>query len=116
MSVAEVRVTLANAANEVDGVAVAPRFRQYARTGDGSVRLDRVARSDNGFGWVATWQVWVLCPQDLDKAEEWIDERALALADALAPHLLVASVSPQQLNIGSKSVPCLVVEGTREAE
>lgn len=116
MSASEVRQALAATANMVDGVSVNPRFRQYARPGDGSVRLDRVARADNGFGWVATWQVWVLCPQDLASAEDWMDEKAMPLAAALSEHMVVTSVAPQQLNVGGQTVPCVVIEGNREQE
>jgi len=111
-----VREALAAAANTVDGVKVSPRFRQYARPGDGSVRMAGLVRDAKGFGWIATWQVWVLAHEDLSAAEKWMDERAVELAEVLSEHMVVASVAPQQLNVGGKTIACVVIEGTREQE
>lgn len=118
MTPGEVREALADAANAVADVSASPRFRTFLEPGDASVRLAGVARSENGFGWVATWQLWVLLPQDLGDAENYMDDRAMALAAALdSPELLtVTSVTGQQLNVGSGPLPCLVIEGHREQE
>jgi hypothetical protein len=113
---AQVRDTLAGAANTVDGLDVAPRWRQLAASGQGAVRRALLARADNGFGWVSTWQVWVMVPADLGVAEEWVDVRVMDLIEALSPHMVVASVTPQQLNQGGTTVPCVVIEGHREQE
>jgi hypothetical protein len=115
---AEVRDLLAEAANRVGGVNVAPRWRHLAQPGEGSVRRAGVNRPDNGFGWVATWQVWVMLPSDLARAEEWADERVMDLIEALSGPMVVGSATPRQLSQSTTAspVPCLVVEGWREQD
>jgi len=110
------RQALAAAASTVDGVDVSPWFRQTTKPGAGMVRLERWTRSENGFGGVNTWQVWVTLPQDLATAEKWIDEHVSELVEALSPQMVVTSVTPQQLALDTGSVPIVVIEGSREQE
>src|SRR5680860_1505624 len=84
----DTRQMLAKAASTVDGINVAPYFRTPTRPGDGSVRLDRMTRDLNGFGFVNTWNVVVLLPEDLASAEKWLDEKAPALIEVLSEHMV----------------------------
>lgn len=105
-----VRRQLADLASTVDGITVAPYFRQLTRPGEGAIRRDRMARSENGFGYVNTWQVVILLPQDLADAEKWFDEKVPALVAAVEQLMGVASVTPQQINAGGKNLPCVFIE------
>lgn len=113
---AAVRQLLADAANTITGVNVAPYFRQSTKTGDGMVRLDRMTRASNGFGFVNSWQVIVCLPQDLAAAEKYLEQNVSALVEALGEVMVVASVTPQQLALDTGLVPCVFIEGHREQE
>lgn len=113
---AEVRQLLADAASSVDGIKVSPYFRQGTRAGDGMVRLDRTVRAANNFGYINTWQVIVMLPQDLAAAEKYLEQHASALVEALGEVMVVASVTPQQLALDTGLVPCVFIEGNREQE
>lgn len=112
---AAVRTAIADAASTVDGVQVTPYFRQVTKPGAGMVRLDRMNRSENGFGFMATWQVLVVLSQDIEVAEKWLDEKTSELVEAIGQELIVTTVTPQQLAIDTGNVPCVVIEGTRAA-
>lgn len=108
------RADLATAISVVDGVHCTAYHRQTTNPGEAMIRLDRRIRSENGFGYMNTWQVVVILPQNLAQAEGWIDTHGDELIDAAANHLVVQSLVPGQLPVGSTLVPCVVLEGVRE--
>ena len=116
MSNNEVRQALADAASSLDGINVTPYFRQTTKPGEGMVRLDRMNRAANGFGFMCTWQVIVLLPQDIATAEKYLDQRISDLVEAVSEELVVTSVAPQQLTLDTGTVPCIFIEGNREQE
>lgn len=113
---AVVRAALAAAASSVEGINVSAYFRQTTKVGDGMVRFDQSNRSDNGFGFMDTWQVLVILPQDLAAAEKYIETKVPALVTAIEEQLIVTSVTPQQLALDTGLVPCVFIEGSREQE
>lgn len=111
---AEVRQAIADAANEVADVTVAPYFRPFTTPGEGVVRYDRTDYP-NAFGGLVTWQVVVALPQDQRAAEQWLDQNGPALRAAVASALIVRSLTPIQIAIpDAGSIPALVIEGQRE--
>lgn len=110
---AEARDKISAAANAVAGVNVTPYFRQVTKPGQGMVRMDRV-EYPNTFGGVVTWQVYIFLSQDIASAERWLDENGEALYRAVANELLVTSLRWEQLTVDTGTVPCVVIEGSRE--
>lgn len=113
---ANVRALLAKVASTVPGVSCSPYYRQSSKAGDAMVRLAKIVRSDNGFGFMATWQVWLVCPQDLAAAEKFIDEKVPLLTEALGSELIVTSTTPSELVFGESHVPGVVIDGVRATE
>lgn len=112
---AAVRAAIAAAVETVPGLSCAPYFRQTTKAGDGMVRLDRLTRSQNGFGFMATWQVLLVLPQDVQAAEKYLERITPALIAALAEELIVTTVTPQELVLDNGvRVPVVVIEGNRE--
>jgi hypothetical protein len=109
------RTAIAEAANGVTGIHCNPYFVQTTKAGDAMVRLDRITYP-NAFGGVATWQVLVLLPQDIATAEKYLEEKIPALVEALAEQMSIRTITPQQLALETGSVPCVIVEGTREED
>jgi hypothetical protein len=112
----EVRQALADAASAVEGITCTPYGRQTTKAGDAMVRLDRMDRDDSGFGFMVTWQVAVVLPQDQAKAEQFIDAKTPALIEALADHMVVTDAAQVQLVLEHGSLPVLIVSGAREEE
>ncbi|MFT4010871.1 MAG: hypothetical protein QM655_12615 [Nocardioidaceae bacterium] len=112
----EVREALAAAASSLDGVTCTPYYRQSTKTGDAWVHLASRAPGSTGFGYVDTWQVVVVLPQDLVAAEKWLDVRLSELLAALEPELVITTVTPTELALPSaSSVNAVLVVGAREA-
>lgn len=112
----EVRQKLADAASRVDGVNVTPYFRQTTKPGQGMVRLDRMTRSANGFGFMNTWQIIILLPADIAAAERWLENNTSDLVHEIEQELILLSVTPQQLALDSGTIPVVIIEGNREQE
>lgn len=110
---AEVRTLIANAANTVEGINCTPYFRQSTKPGDAMVRLDRMVRDASGFAYMFTWQVVVMLPQDVAQAEKWLDANLPSLIDAVNEELVVTTVTPQQLQLDTGTVPVVFIEGNR---
>ena len=110
-----VRQALADAANTVEGITVAPYFKQTTKPGSGMVRRDRT-EYPTPFGGLVTWQVLVFLPQDLAAAEKYLDEKGPQLAQALSPQMSVSAVEAQQLALDTGAVPIALIQGTREEE
>lgn len=114
---AAAREAIAEAASTVDGIKVTPYFRQTVKAGQGMVRLDRRVRDDSGLAYFNdVWQVLVVLPQDIAAAEKYLEQKLDLLLDALGEQLAVASATPQQIQTDSTTIPCVVIEGTRESE
>jgi hypothetical protein len=116
VTAAEVREALAAAVNAVAGVSVTAHWRQHLAPGDGSVLRQSLTRPENGFGWLATWQVRILLSSDIAAAERWLDERAVLLAESLEPLMRVTSVAPIQFSSDGSTRPYAVIEGVREQD
>lgn len=110
---AEVRTALAAATNTVVGLHCTPYFRQTTKAGDAMVRMDRSVRDTSGFGFMVSWQVLILLPQDLSTAEKWLDTHMIPLINAISEEMVVTLVTPQQLALDTGSVPIVLIEGTR---
>lgn len=108
------RDDLATAISTLDGVTCTPYHEQTTRLGAAMVRLDRRTRDDSGFGYMNTWQVVVILPQNIADAEKWIEDNGDDLIAAAEDLLTVLSLTPSQLPVGSSLVPCVVLEGVRE--
>ncbi|MGC4940948.1 hypothetical protein [Kribbella sp. DT2] len=108
-----VRTELADAVSAIDGISIAPYFRQATKAGSGFVRLDRI-EYPNTFGGEAYWQVYIVLPADIATAEKRADELTPLLYNALADHLVVTSIQPQSLALDSGALPVLTVTGHRE--
>lgn len=113
MSDTEDREAIAAAANTVEGVNVSPHYRQSTKSGDGFVALGRGDRSSNGIGFMNKWEVFVALPQDLETAEKRLDVLLNPLVTALSTELVVTGFYPTDLTLGSGSLPCVVIEGSR---
>ena len=116
MSSAEVRTELAAAATVAGVTNVTTHLRQVTKAGEGCIRLDRIDRSDNRFGYMATWQVLIFLPQDVAAAEKWMDDNLTTLVDAVSEALIVTSAAPMQVPLDAGTVPALVIEGARAHE
>lgn len=107
------REELADAASTVAGVAVSTHFRQITKAGEGCIHFARSVPADNGFGTVATWQIWIALPQDLGAAEKWIDEHHDALVSALKRKFVLTSIAPAETSFGNTTTNVLIIEGNR---
>jgi len=106
-----------NAAIDAKVARCYPRYRQTVRPGDAWVRLAARNRASNGFGYVDTWEVWLVLPQKLDDAEKWLDDHLGELLTALDRPLFfngVDSVLPSELVLGSNAVNGVILQGARE--
>lgn len=110
---AEARGDLAAAASSVEGVNVTPNYRQITKPGQGCIRFGRQTADSNGFGFVTTWQVWIVLPTDVALAETWIDTHLEQLHAALKREWVGVSVTPAESVFGTTSVNVLILEGTR---
>ena len=107
------REAIAAAANTVDGVNVTAHYRQSTKAGDGFVALSRGDRGSNGIGFMNKWEVFVALPQDMQAAEKRLDVLLNPLVTALSSELVVTGFYPTDLTLGSGSLPCVVIEGSR---
>ncbi|NGN92648.1 hypothetical protein G5C66_07845 [Nocardioides sp. KC13] len=110
------REDIAAAASTVTGLKVTPYYRQNLTAGNGFVRFGERTRPSNGFGWLDTWEIWIASPADIEAAEKWIEANQDALLAALDPaEMLVTSLTPSELVLGSVNTPGIVVRGVRGA-
>jgi hypothetical protein len=109
-----VRAELAAAASSVEGLDVVEYYRQSLRPGTGFVRLAEKTAADNGFGYVDTWDVVVVLPQDLVAAEKFLEYCQAPLLAALEAVMFVKTLTPTQIIFDAQSVPGVVVTGARE--
>lgn len=110
-----IRDDIATAAT-IDGLTkVTPYYRQTTKTGDGFVQLLELNRGDNGFGFMATWQVVIFVPQDVADAERWMETNLSALIDALDTELIVTSAGPDTVLLPSGATNTITINGAREA-
>jgi hypothetical protein len=108
------RAELAAAASTVEGLDVVDYYRQSVRPGTGFVRLAEKTKADNGFGYVDTWDVVVVLPQDLVSAEKFLESVQGQLLAALDAVMYVQTLTPTQIVFDAQSVPGVVVTGARE--
>lgn len=113
MSLTSDRQAIATAASTVDGVKVSPTYAQLTRQGDGLVKLDHIDRDSTGFGWIDTWQVYLMTHQDLPTAETWISDHLDDLTAALSAELVVTLIQPVDFVLDTGNVPALLIQGTR---
>lgn len=109
------RADLAAAADTVLGEGhCSEYYRQTAKPGDAWVTWPRMDRDDTGLGFMESWQVRVVLPQNLADAEEWADDNAAAMVDALGAYLTITAVYMATLAMDTgPNYPGLVVEGVR---
>ena len=103
------------AAASAPGITIKPWYEQQTRPGTGFVRTAADSRpSDNGFGWMVGYDVLVWLPQDLRKAEEWLDENMVPMVERLRRELDVEAFGPQTvvLDTGAGAY-ALVINGVR---
>lgn len=113
---AAVRALLSEAANTVDGVSVAPYWRQATRPGSGAVHKTGVTYEAGHFGLVR-WQVLVVMPADVESAQRYLDGQVVSVIAALSEHMTVVSMTPIQQEVSpGKWLPVASIEGTREEE
>jgi hypothetical protein len=106
------RTDLAQAAT-LDGVTnVTPLYRQSLRPGDGFVRLGQRRRAANGFGYIQDWEVWIAVPDDLAAAETWLDTHLAAITETVDAVIVVTTVTPSQLVLGSATANGIVLAGS----
>lgn len=111
------REDLAAAASTVDGVTVAPFYRQTTKVGDGWIDDGPIVPAENGFGWIATWRIRVVTPQDNAASQAYLDSKAPALVAALARELTVTQID-RELGVfeaGGPVVPVITITGARGA-
>lgn len=108
------REDLATAASSVAGLKVTPYYRQNLTTGNGFVRLAARNRPSNGLGWLDTWEIWIAAPSDVEASEKWIEAKQDALLAALEAEMLIGSLTPSDLVVGTTTTPGIVVSGVRE--
>lgn len=108
-----VRQELADAAAAVPGIRAFPYYVQSLKTGTAYVRLDRIEWPDK-FGSVTYWDLVVIAPSDLGKADQYIEEVVPVLHAALSPHLVITQVLPQQLQVDGGTLPCVFIRGFRK--
>lgn len=113
MTNADTRAAIAAAANTVTGINCKPYFRQSTKPGDACVRLAAHARSENGYGFMDTWQVWLVLPQDLLTGEKYLDDHMDTIAAALSAELVITTVTPADLVFGTNPVNGAIFEGVR---
>lgn len=108
------REALAAAASSVEGIVCTPVYQQVTAQGQACVRLDRIEYPDR-FGGVVHWNVVVCLGQDMASAETFFEAKVPLIVEALKPELIVASATPQQLNlIDGSSVLAAFINGFRE--
>lgn len=110
-----VRAELAAAANTVEGVDVAPYYRQSTKPLTGAVQLDRI-EYPNRFGGIAYWEVLVLLPSDVAAAQKQAETLIPALYAALRPHLAVDRATFGQTQLGTTASNVVLIAGHREEE
>lgn len=111
------RQDLADAALTAKGVRSSHPYL-VAQTDPGTVwvRLDRV-EYPNAFGGVSFWNVVLVLPQDVAEAERYLESTINPLREAIAPHLVVTSVTIQRLQLdGVGTLPVAFFNGHREAD
>lgn len=110
------REDIAAAASTVDGINVSPTIRESTKVGDGWLRLNKMTRADNGYGFINTWDIFIVVPQDNASAETWLDENAGLLEDALHRELYVTTITPTSISLETSgtSVWAVHISGTRE--
>lgn len=110
------REDIAAALDLVPGVNVTPHYRQSLRPGDGFVRFAGMVAASNGFGFVATWEVWLAIPQDVKAGELWLEAKLPALITALDSEAIVTNVNPADLGLGDHITNGVILEGARAAD
>lgn len=98
------------------GVTIEARYTQGTKPGTGFVRYSADSRpSDNGWGWMVGYDVFVWLPQDLRKAEEWLDEHMVPMVERLNRRdLRVEGFGPQTVVLeNGAGAYALVINGVR---
>lgn len=111
-----VRTDLATAASSVADVTVTAYYRQSLRPGHGFVKWNGHTPSRNGFGYMASWQVWIAVPQDVKAAEQWVEAHLTPLLEALADELTITAAQPLEFLLDAQPVNGLVITGARGAD
>lgn len=108
-----IREALVEAANSVDGINVSPYYRQTTKVFTGFVTYQRSTRDASGLGFMDSWSVVIVLPQDAVAAEKAIEEKFDALNAALKKELVIQTVQPITLVFDQAQVNALSVEGVR---
>jgi hypothetical protein len=112
-----VRNELADAANTVEGISVAPYFRQSTKPGAGVVQLARV-EWPNRLGAEAYWQLLILLPSDIAAAQKRSEALIPLLYAALKDYLVITGIelARTQLDTSGGGTPCVLISGHRGLE
>lgn len=110
-----IREDIAAAATIAGVTNVTPYYRQSTKPGDGFVQLLELNRGDNGFGFMATWQVVIFVAQDVAAAEKWMENHLATLIEELEPELIVTSAGPDTALLPSGATNTITITGAREA-
>lgn len=110
------RQDIANALNTVAGINVYPGFRESTKIGDGWIDLMAMQPADD-FGYINTWHITIVMPQQINAEEVWLDNNLEALAEAVKRELFLQRMSlvnkPLDVNAGA-AIRAVVIQGTRE--
>lgn len=109
------RSEIAAAASTVAGVKVDPYYRQTTKVGDGWIDDAVINPDDAGFGWLTTWKVRIVTPQDNKSSQKYLESKGAALVAALARHLTVIQIE-RELGVfeaGGPAVPVITITGVR---
>lgn len=108
----------ADIAQGIGGLASIPVYDRYVQSlqpGHAFLKWNGRIRDDSGLGWIDSWQVWVALSQDVAAAEQWMDINLDDLIAAADGELVVTSVDPAELVLGSSTTNGLIITGTRSA-
>ena len=106
-----IRETLAQAVSRLDRYNISAYYRQTTKAGDGFVSFAGTTPSENGFGWMDSWQILIVLGGDLKAAEIRLDEDLAQILEALEPYLVLTQVTPSQIAFDTLVVSALVIEG-----
>jgi hypothetical protein len=113
MSNADTRAAIAAAISTVDGLTGYVKRPTAMKPGDGWPQWRGAARAD-GFGFLETWAVLVVLPDNETTADEWADSHGYALATALEPVMFVESIAPATIPASGNDIYALMITGRTE--
>lgn len=110
------RTDIADALSTIEGINCSLYYRNSTKNGDAHLRLATKTVDDTGLGFIDRWEIVIPINQNVAQTEQWIEEHAAEIIEALSPEMIITAITPREIAFESAVVNGVIIEGARPSD